>query len=193
MVTSKQQYLVLPQISGLSSLGFLVTQQCQVWIPSPRLDIQSNQTLVVTPTSFVPPLPQHNLQAGHHCISRSLWLGCCLFPLWQHTEQLPVPQVLAQKALGRHQLYFSIVNELCSCCLQPWGLTISVWKATQYWQQPRLLVGSHGIPLGTNSIRCNPIPVLEALLGDKRYLVEVLSPCYLAISISSPSYMYIFL
>jgi hypothetical protein len=31
----------------------------------------------------------------------------------------------------------------------------------------------HGTPLANNSVEYNPVPLLEALLGDKRWLVEI--------------------
>lgn len=39
-------------------------------------------------------------------------------------------QSVGVKALGGHQLDFSMCSELCRCCLQQWGLTISLWEAT---------------------------------------------------------------
>lgn len=34
---------------------------------------------VVTTTQFVPLLHEPTSQAGHHCRSEGLWLGCCLY------------------------------------------------------------------------------------------------------------------
>jgi hypothetical protein len=50
-----------------TSLGYLVSgswspRQCWVWISSQAVGPKSNQ--MVTPTSFVPPLSEHSLQAG---------------------------------------------------------------------------------------------------------------------------------
>lgn len=52
---------------GLSSLWFLVTLAMSDMDSILWNDLKSNQTVVVTTTSFVPSLPQHVLQAAHHC------------------------------------------------------------------------------------------------------------------------------
>lgn len=54
------------------------------------------------------------------------------FLLWYCAEYLPVHETLIGrvKTLCRHQFKFSKFNESHSCCLQPWGLTIKVWRAT---------------------------------------------------------------
>lgn len=61
----------------------------------------------------------------------------------------------------------------------------------QSWQQLLLFGESHGTSLDSNSIRCNPIPGLEASFSDKSCPFGALSSQYLAISVRLPSYMYI--
>lgn len=63
----EQWYLVSLYILGLSSLWFLVTLAMSDMDSILWNDLKSNQTVVVTTTSFVPSLPQHVLQAAHHC------------------------------------------------------------------------------------------------------------------------------
>lgn len=41
------------------------------------------------------------------------------------------------KAPCRHQLIFSVSNELCGCCLQQYSFTTSVfWSNLYFWQEP---------------------------------------------------------
>lgn len=63
------------------------------------------------PTTFVPPLPWHNLQEGHLSI-RGFVVGLVFLFLF---ATLPIPKMLhcRVKALCRHQLNFAMFTELC--------------------------------------------------------------------------------
>lgn len=54
------------------------------------------------------------------------------------------------KALCRHQYNISVFNESCKCCLQWWGLAVSVWRAIY---SLGCLDDCHGNPLANRSIR----------------------------------------
>ena len=80
-------------------------------------------------------------------------------------------------SLCRHQLDFSIFNELCVF------LSLGMGPFCHFsGEKPIVLVivlGCLGIPVGplaNNSIKCNSILVLEASFGDTRWLVGTLSP-----------------
>lgn len=64
------------------------------------------------------------------------------------------------KVLCKHPLYLFI--ELCKYYLQKQDLVLEFTESNiQYWQKPELFGMSHGTSFSTNSIRCNPILVLE--------------------------------
>lgn len=70
-------------------------------------------------------------------------------------------------------------GELHGYCLQQQGFNISLWRSPIVLAIAQVLWkgrGSHGTPLINNPIRCNPFPIVEALLGDKRYSLGVVSP-----------------
>lgn len=55
------------------------------------------------------------------------------------------------------------------------------------WQEPGLFGGFHGTSLTNSSIECNPVPVVEPVFGNKRWLTGIPSN-YLEISLGSLSY-----
>lgn len=84
------------------------------------------------------------------------------FWYWEHYP-------IGVKALGRHQLGFSMFSRLYRCCLQLQVLCpLFVESSLQLWQELGLLGGSHETFLANDSIRCNPLSVLETSFGDKR-------------------------
>lgn len=70
--------------SWVWSLGYPVSstwpsRQCRAWTPSHGMSLKLNQTLVATPTSYDPPLPQHILAGISDCRSIVLWLSWSRF------------------------------------------------------------------------------------------------------------------
>lgn len=59
-------------------------------------------------------------------------------------------------------------NVLCRCCLQKWAFAVSLWRAICRFDNRQRCLGSHGIPLTYNSVRCDPFPVLKASFCDKK-------------------------
>jgi hypothetical protein len=74
-----QSCLALTQVSGLSVLWFPPPnpRQCHRWAPSCGIGLKLDQSLLSTPTSSVPSLPQHILQAEQVVGQTFLWLGWC--------------------------------------------------------------------------------------------------------------------
>jgi hypothetical protein len=68
------------------------------------------------------------------------------------------------KALLGHQLDSSVFNEICKCCLQQWGPTVSLWKATKSFD--------------SDSIRCKSFLALEVSFDGERCLVGARSPSF---------------
>ena len=81
------------------------------------------------------------------------------------------------KFLCRHQRDPSMSNELCGCCLSPIGPCCQFVESNLLsWQQPGLFGDFNGTALANNLIGCDPILVLEASFGDKRWPDETPSP-----------------
>lgn len=59
-----------------------------------------------------------------------------MFLLQQSAKYPPSPKGLEYRGEGskqaRHQIYFSLFNELCKCCPQQWGPTLSLQKSI-FW------------------------------------------------------------
>lgn len=108
-------------------------KQCWGYVPCHRVGIQSNKSLVGYSHSFALLWHQYIFQEGYHWRAQSWKVGSC--------SQLSSPSVQSTfqdyghlsgeaKALEWHPLDFPIFKEICRCCLQNWGLTISLWRAT---------------------------------------------------------------
>lgn len=100
-------------------------------------------------------------------------------------------QIMMTKALCRSCLTFSIFRELCRCCLQWCGLADSLWRATCGIAHI-LVVWGFPCCFLNNSVRCNPILILEGFLMTRDGHLGLSVFHYLAISFRYPSYMYIF-
>lgn len=125
-----------------------------------------------TPTSSVPLLAQHILQAGHIvCQMFCVWVGTHIFLLIAyrvpiHTKGHSNIQV---QTPCRLQINFYMFSESCGCYSQQWGTAISLLRATHCLYHSRSCLGHfHGTLLGQNSIKRNPVPVLEVSFGDKK-------------------------
>ena len=58
------------------------------------------------------------------------WVGVYV-SLLVVSKYLPTQKTLkCMKVVCRHQLHFSTFIEFCMCCLQQWGLAVSLWRAT---------------------------------------------------------------
>lgn len=151
----------------------------------------------VTPINFVPLLHQLILKESHHCRSRGMYLGWCLlfsFDSVQSTIQYHGHQSIWAKALGRHQLNFSLFNELRRYYLQQQKLIITLWRA----------VNSLGSTLGCLGVSMRsycPTTQLDVTHSqNQRWLHLTMRDVqlglrlshYLEIPPSSPSYMYIY-
>jgi hypothetical protein len=136
------------------------------------------------------------LQAGHHCGRKGLYLLVFTFLFWYHVEYLPVLWTFFRgvKALGKHQLIFSMFNELCRCwCLQG-GLNISSLRATNSLGSTKCFLGVPiGASLANNSIDISQSQNWNLHLVTRDILLVFCLSCYLVILFRSPSYIYIFL
>lgn len=126
------------------------------------------------------------------------WLGgyvslyvACRTPSCRKDSRTWVQERGQVKALCRHQTDFSIFNELCRCCFQKQGLAVSLWRAIYCLGNIMgvLLIPIVLTPLASNTLRCKPLPLGEALFGIKRQPVGALS--LMVISFRSSSYFYI--
>lgn len=119
--------------------------------------------------SFVLPLPQHMLQLEHHC-KKSIcgWLDVP-FENVQSAFLYQRCQNIGVEALCRHQLIFSMFNELWRCYLQQWGLSVG-WREIYTFLET---TWNLGIPVGplwpSNSIRYSPVSLMENSFGDLRF------------------------
>lgn len=69
---------------------------------------------LTSPTKFVLPLPQHNLQAGQHCRSKDLWISWCfLFCQSQHIFPYQSHQKVGVMDQCNSQLFLYMLNEQC--------------------------------------------------------------------------------
>ena len=80
-----------------------------------------------------------------------------MFLVWYLTMYLPIQRwyYISMKAWIRHQLNFSMFNDLCRCYRQKYGLN-----------NLDCLEDPMGCPIANSSIICNPILILEVSCGD---------------------------
>jgi hypothetical protein len=76
-----------------------------------------------------------------------------------------------------------MLNELCGCCPQQWGPTVSFQRETCCLGNSRELGDVHGTPLANHSIKCNLVPPLKVLPGYQRHPVETPNPQLLGVLI----------
>lgn len=138
---SHQESFIAAQFQYYSSIlfslrflgsGSLSPKQHQVWFLSCCLGLGSNHILVDYSTSFVPSL--HSIYCRQDMIVDQKvwrWVGIHVFPLGiQGNFLYQRCQYREMKAPCRHQLIFSVSNELCGCCLQQYSFTTSVFGVT---------------------------------------------------------------
>lgn len=125
--------LVLPQVSRLCSLSFMVTQ-FWVWVTSHGICHKSNQTLI----GYF-----HELRAaialvyfvGMSTLLKIQRFGAGLvfmFVFWWPAEHLLLPKTLRHRDEGTMQApsQLSMFMELCGCSCESWGLAVRFWRAT---------------------------------------------------------------
>ena len=133
------------------------------------MGLKSNQTLVGYSNNFYTFIALAYVSGRIDCRSKFLWLGRSLHFSFGNLQSAFLYQGhwnIGVRALCRHQLNTSIFNELCSCCLQQWDLDVCLCKTT--WQQTELFGDFHRTTLASNSIGCNPVPVLKLSFDDRR-------------------------
>lgn len=178
----------------LGSLGYLLQgswspRQCQVWVLSiVEWAISQIGYWLVTYTRFIPPLLQHVLQAVHHCRSKGLGLGWCLYFSFSSINK---DARMQGQRLCRHQLHHSMFSELYSC-FQQQGFSVSLWRA----------IYNLGSSLGCLKFNMGPLwPTTQVDITQYQYWklhmvtrngqLELFLP-FLSISFRLPLYMYIF-
>lgn len=146
-------------------------KQCQGQVPYCRAVLESNQTVVGY---------SHKPYALADLVGRTLLQMKALvvdlvfmFCFWYQAKSLSVPKEEV-KALCRHQLNFSTFNGWCCCVLQQQGLTFLWCTLTYRLGKNRVSWEFLKDPFG-DSFRWKPIPVLSALLSDKRQIVVTIS------------------
>lgn len=105
---------------------------------------------LITPISFMPPLPQHIFQTVHNLRSKILWLGWCLYYTFssvQSTFPHQKVQDIGVKVLRRYQFNFTMFNQLYSC-LQKCGLAVSLWRTNYSLGNSLGCLGISVLPLG---------------------------------------------
>lgn len=121
----------------------------------------------VLPTSFVPPLVKPAYLADRtDCISRDLVLCLCLHfsfsSLWSvfpHQSD----QNIGVKASCRHQLNFSLLNELCDIVFGNGALLLVCREQSLPQHQPTLF-GNFHVPLDQQLNLMEPSPGTESLI-----------------------------
>lgn len=111
----------------------------------------------------------------------------------QSTFQYHEQQSVGMKALEKHQLNFSVFNEICKCCLQQKGFTTSPWRTVLALAITGVVQGFQQDPLAIDLIRCNTFLAHVFPLGGERYLIRLcLLPCYVVITFRFLSFMFVF-
>ena len=114
-----QQYLVLSLLLRYLFFCSCPLKHCQVWIPTCRVDLKSNQ--VLGGDSHLTCLPGKTILQIKGFVS--IFILCLSFGSVSSPILCKRCQNIAVKALHRHQIHFSMFSELCRCCLQQQGLT----------------------------------------------------------------------
>lgn len=176
------------------SLGYLVAgstslKQCQLWVLSPRVGLQSKQTLVTPPVTG-PPLHSYVLQTEYHCTSKGCgWVGDYVSLL---AEYLPVVKMLECRGEGSVQVPvdFSAVSEFFKN-LQQRALAVRLGRAICI-----LGLSCLWIPMAllhpTSSVKFNLIVVLEASFSENSWSFGALSPQFFSNFIQT-AFIYVYI
>jgi hypothetical protein len=71
-----------------------------------------------------------------------------------------------------------------------WSVVFRNWSLQSICSISHIRIGVSGNRLRNNSIRCNSLPVIQVLFGDKKF--DLCHSDYLVILMRSPSYVYLF-
>lgn len=103
--------------------------------------------------------------------------------LWHCVEFPPVPKMLESRSEGSMRAPAWVLHSQWVVCVlsSTTQLCCWLWKIT-YNLTNRLFEGSYGTPMANKWMKCKPIPVLKALVGDKQRTWWTLSPPLFPIS-----------
>lgn len=106
--------LACPSVQYLSSLGILAIPAVSGRFPSHGVDLSYNQIHIQS-------------------VTLTLVCLCCISVFYRQVCGAPSSTMSTSQwgeGSSGHQLDFSMFSEICRCCLQQWGLTVSLWEAT---------------------------------------------------------------